>query len=131
MFLLAVLTGLSMDYHVFVLGRIREHVSRGMPHRLAVRLGMEQTAGVVTSAAVVMVSVFAVFATLSMVQMKEIGLGLSVGILIDATIVRLVLLPSILSLLGDRVWGRAMRRSVRGMPAVPDVPQARPVVPMR
>ncbi len=106
-FLLAVLTGLSMDYHVFVLSRVREHVQAGMSTRLAVRLGLEQTAGVVTSAAVVMVSVFSVFALSGLLQMKEIGVGLSVAILLDATIVRLVLLPAALCLLGDRVGASA------------------------
>lgn len=108
-FLLAVLTGLSMDYHVFVLSRVREHVQHGMPTRLAVRLGLEQTAGVVTSAAVVMVSVFSVFAISGLVELKEIGVGLSVAILLDATIVRLVLLPASLCLLGERAWGRLDR----------------------
>lgn len=120
-FLLAVLTGLSMDYHVFVLSRVREHVQHGMPTRLAVRLGLEQTAGVVTSAAVVMVSVFSIFAISGLVQLKEIGVGLSVAILLDATIVRLVLLPAALCLLGDQAWSRADRAATRrtANPAVP------------
>ena len=116
-FLLAVLTGLSMDYHVFVLSRVREHVRAGIPVRLAVRLGLEQTAGVVTSAAVVMVSVFSVFAFSGLVEMKEIGVGLSVAILLDATVVRLVLLPAALCLLGERAWSRSDRRSGQRDPA--------------
>lgn len=103
-FLFAVLVGLSMDYHVFVLSRIKEKVDAGLPPKLAVREGVQETAGVVTSAAVVMISVFALFATLSMVEMKEIGVGLSIAILLDATVVRLVLLPSALALLGRWAW---------------------------
>jgi RND superfamily putative drug exporter len=101
---LVILVGLSMDYHVFVLSRIREHVERGLPTRVAVRRGTAETAGVVTSAAAVMVAVFSIFATLSMLEMKMMGVGLSFAILLDATLIRLVMLPAILSLLGDRVW---------------------------
>ncbi len=104
LFLFVVLVGLSMDYHVFVLSRIREGVRRGLPSKVAVEAGVTDTAGVVTSAAAVMVSVFAIFATLSMLEMKQMGVGLSVAILIDATLVRVVMLPSILALLGDRAW---------------------------
>ena len=106
MFVLVVLIGLSMDYQVFVLSRIREHVRSGLPSKLAVARGIQDTAGVVTSAAAVMVSVFAIFATLSMLEMKVMGVGLSAAILVDATLVRLVLLPAALILLGDRAWGR-------------------------
>ncbi|WP_051552256.1 MMPL family transporter [Nocardioides sp. URHA0020] len=104
LFVLVVLVGLSMDYHVFVLSRIREHMNNGLPTRLAVERGIADTAGVVTSAAAVMVSVFAIFATLSMLEMKMMGVGLSAAILLDATLVRLVMLPAILVLLGDKVW---------------------------
>lgn len=104
LFVLVVLVGLSMDYHVFVTGRIRELVGRGMPTRLAVEHGIRDSASVVTSAAAVMVSVFAIFATLSMLEMKMLGVALSVAILLDATIIRLVMLPAALVLLGDRVW---------------------------
>jgi RND superfamily putative drug exporter len=110
MFILVVLVGLSMDYHVFVLGRIREHVQNGLPARLAVERGVTDTAGGVTSAAAVMVSVFAIFATLSMLEMKMMGVGLAAAILLDATVIRLVLLPAALTLLGDRVWGKGTRR---------------------
>ncbi|MBB2894418.1 MMPL family transporter [Flexivirga oryzae] len=109
-FLFAVLVGLSMDYHVFVLSRVKERYDEGLPPKLAVRQGVQETAGVVTSAAVVMVSVFALFATLSMVEMKEIGVGLSVAIALDATVVRLVLLPSALALLGKWAWWPSRRR---------------------
>ena len=98
-FCFVVLIGLSMDYHVFVLSRVREAVASGVPFADAVRDGIRDTAGVVTSAAAVMVSVFAVFATLSMVEMKQMGIGLSVAILVDATLIRLVLLPALLLLL--------------------------------
>ena len=104
MFVLVVLVGLSMDYHVFVVSRVREHVRRGLPARLAVEQGINDTAGVVTSAAAVMISVFAIFATLSMMEMKMMGVGLSVAILLDATLIRLVMLPAILVLLGDKAW---------------------------
>jgi RND superfamily putative drug exporter len=111
LFVLVVLVGLSMDYHVFVVSRIREHMDRGLPARLAVREGIADTAGVVTSAAAVMVSVFAIFATLSMMEMKMMGVGLSAAILVDATLIRLVMLPAILVLLGEKAWWP--RRPVR------------------
>jgi RND superfamily putative drug exporter len=104
LFIMVLLIGLSMDYHVFVVGRIRELVRGGQPTRIAVENGLRDTAGVVTSAAAVMVSVFAVFATLSMVEMQMMGIGLSAAILLDATVVRLVMLPAILVLLGERAW---------------------------
>jgi RND superfamily putative drug exporter len=115
LFVLVVLVGLSMDYHVFVLSRIREHVDRGLPTRLAVERGIADTAGVVTSAAAVMVSVFAIFATLSMVEMKMMGVGLSASILLDATLIRLVMLPAILVLLGERAWWPRRPRRPRGV----------------
>ena len=104
LFVMVVLVGLSMDYHVFVVSRIREHVQAGLPTRLAVARGVRETAGTVTSAAAVMVSVFAIFATLSMMEMKMMGVGLSAAILVDATVIRLGMLPAILVLLGDRAW---------------------------
>ncbi|HEX5563136.1 MAG TPA: MMPL family transporter, partial [Nocardioidaceae bacterium] len=97
-----VLFGLSMDYHVFVVSRVREAWSSGSSPREAVRLGVGRSAGVVTSAAAVMVSVFAVFATLSSLEMKQLGVGLATAVLVDATLVRGVLLPGVLALLGDR-----------------------------
>jgi uncharacterized membrane protein YdfJ with MMPL/SSD domain len=98
------LFGLSMDYHVFILSRIREGVDRGLSTSRAVHEGIEGTAGVVTSAAAVMVGVFSIFATLSMVEIKQIGVGLAVAVLLDATIVRGVLLPATMTLLGERNW---------------------------
>jgi hypothetical protein len=102
--LFVILFGLSMDYHVLVLGRIRELYDRGQTMDEAISNGIKRTAGVVTSAAVVMVFVFSIFATLSLLFFKQFGVGLAVAILIDATIVRAVLLPATMKLLGDRNW---------------------------
>ncbi len=104
LFVMVILVGLSMDYNVFVLARIREHVTRGLPARLAVQKGISETGGVVASAAAVMVSVFALFATLSMMEMKMMGVALATSILVDATLIRLVILPAALVLLGERAW---------------------------
>jgi uncharacterized membrane protein YdfJ with MMPL/SSD domain len=104
LFLFVVLFGLSMDYHVFIVSRIREAFDRGSSTEEAVAHGIKSTAGVVTSAAVVMVSVFAIFATLSLVIFKQLGVGLAVAVLLDATLVRGVLLPSAMKLLGDWNW---------------------------
>ena len=102
--LFVILFGLSMDYHVFILSRIRETFDRGKSMDEAVSHGIKSTAGVVTSAAIVMVAVFAVFATLSWPFFKQFGVGLAAAILIDATIVRAVLLPASMKLLGDWNW---------------------------
>jgi RND superfamily putative drug exporter len=104
LFLFVVLFGLSMDYHVFVLGRVRELVDRGMTTEKAVAEGIKSTAGVITSAAAVMVVTFAAFATGSSQDMKQLGVGLAAAILIDATIVRAVLLPATMKLLSKRNW---------------------------
>jgi RND superfamily putative drug exporter len=104
LFLFVILIGLSMDYHVFVLGRIREAVQDGLTPAEAVRRGITESAGVVTSAAAVMVSVFALFATLGMIEMKQMGVGLAVAVLVDATLIRIVMLPAILVLLGRKAW---------------------------
>jgi uncharacterized membrane protein YdfJ with MMPL/SSD domain len=104
LFLFVILFGLSMDYHVFILSRIREAFDRGMKTEDAVAYGIRATAGTVTSAAIVMVAVFGIFATLSSLEFKQMGVGLSVAILIDATIVRAVLLPATMKLLGDWNW---------------------------
>jgi uncharacterized membrane protein YdfJ with MMPL/SSD domain len=104
LFAFVVLFGLSMDYHVFVVSRIREAHDRGLPTREAVARGIRSTAGVVTSAAVIMVGVFSVLGSLSLQDFKQLGVGLAVAILLDATVVRGVLLPSVLALLGDRTW---------------------------
>jgi uncharacterized membrane protein YdfJ with MMPL/SSD domain len=104
LFLFVVLFGLSMDYHVFILSRVKELVDRGMKTEHAVSYGIRQTAGTVTSAAIVMVAVFAIFATLRTIDMKQMGVGLAVAVLIDATIIRAVLLPAAMKLLGDWNW---------------------------
>jgi RND superfamily putative drug exporter len=104
MFLFVILFGLSMDYHVFILSRVREAYDRGLSNDEAVAHGIKSSAGVVTSAAVVMVGTFSVFALLPVIDMKEMGLGLAAAVLIDATLIRAVLLPATMKLLGDRNW---------------------------
>jgi RND superfamily putative drug exporter len=103
-FLFVILFGLSMDYHVFILSRVREAYDRGLKTEDAVAHGIATTAGVVSSAAIVMVGVFAVFALMPILDMKEMGIGLAAAVLIDATIVRAVLLPATMKLLGDSNW---------------------------
>ena len=104
MFLFVILFGLSMDYHVFILSRVKEYYDRGLDTEHAVAKGIKSTAGVVTSAAIVMMLVFSVFATMPIIDMKEMGIGLAAAILIDATIVRGVLLPATMKLLGAWNW---------------------------
>jgi len=104
MFLFVILFGLSMDYHVFILSRVREGYDNGRTTAEAVAHGVKVSAGVVTSAAIVMVFVFAIFGTLQILFLKQFGIGLAAAILIDATIVRAVLLPATLKLLGDWIW---------------------------
>ena len=116
LFMFVVLFGLSMDYHVFILTRIREAYDRGLPTVDAVSHGIKTTAGVVTSAAAVMISVFAIFATLSLLIFKQLGIGLAVAVLIDATIIRAVLLPATMKLLGD--WNWYLPKWLEWMPTV-------------
>ncbi len=104
--LFVILFGLSMDYQVFVLSRVREAYDSGLPMREAVLTGVRRSAGVVTSAAVIMVAVFSIFATLSQVSMKQLGVGLGAAILLDATVIRVILMPAVLTLIGDRAWPR-------------------------
>ncbi|TDC09653.1 MMPL family transporter, partial [Actinomadura bangladeshensis] len=104
LFVFVVLFGLSMDYHVFVVSRIREAYDRGLDTARAVSEGIRATAGVVTSAAVIMIATFGIFGTLSLQDFKQLGVGLAVAVLIDATIVRVVLLPAVMSLLGRANW---------------------------
>jgi uncharacterized membrane protein YdfJ with MMPL/SSD domain len=104
LFLFVILFGLSMDYHVLILSRMREAYDGGMSTRDAVAHGIKATAGVVTSAAIVMVAVFAIFSTLGMIDFKMMGVGLAAAVLIDATVVRAVLLPAAMTLLGDWNW---------------------------
>ena len=103
-FIFTILFGLSMDYHLFILTRIKEARDRGMDSRAAVARGVSVTAGTITSAASIMVVVFAAFVTLKFVFIQQLGLGLAVAVFIDATIVRSVLLPASMQLLGDWNW---------------------------
>jgi RND superfamily putative drug exporter len=104
LFLFVVLFGLSMDYHVFVLSRVREAYDRGMRTEDAVAHGIKSTAGVITSAALVMVGVFALFGTLDSVPLRQMGVGLAVAVALDATVIRGILLPATMKLLGDWNW---------------------------
>jgi putative drug exporter of the RND superfamily len=104
LFMFVLLFGLSMDYHVFILSRIRELRSHGATTRDAIVGGISSSAGVVTSAAVIMVAVFSILATLPIVDTKTLGVGLAAAVLIDATVVRGILLPAAMSLLGERCW---------------------------
>ena len=112
LFVFVVLFGLSMDYHVFVVSRIREARERGASTKDAVAHGLRATAGAITSAAAIMVAVFAVFGTLDMQDFKQLGVGLAVAILLDATIIRVVLLPTVMIMLGERNWRRRDRGPV-------------------
>jgi uncharacterized membrane protein YdfJ with MMPL/SSD domain len=127
--LFVILFGLSMDYHVFIISRIRETYDRGASTEEAIAHGIKSTAGVVTSAAIVMVSVFAIFGTLSMLFFKQFGVGLATAVLLDATIVRAVLLPATMTLLGD--WNWYLPRWLEWLPQVehhesPTLPEATP-----
>jgi RND superfamily putative drug exporter len=104
LFLFVILFGLSMDYHVFILTRVRELRDRGLSTDEAVTRGITTTAGTVTSAAAVMVAVFLVFVTLTFLDFKEMGLGLAAAVLIDATVIRGVMLPAAMKVLGDWNW---------------------------
>ncbi len=104
MFLFVVLFGLSMDYHVFIVSRIKELHDGGMSTEAAVSRGIRRTAGTVTSAAIIMIAVFAIFGTLQLIMMKQLGVGLALAVLIDATIIRGVLLPASMKLLGEWNW---------------------------
>ena len=113
-----------MDYKVFILSRVREAFDRGMSTEEAVAHGIKTTASTVTGAAAVMVAVFAIFATLQMLEFKQLGVGLAVAILIDATIVRAVLLPATMKLLGD--WNWYLPRRLRWLPKVAVEPEVEP-----
>jgi uncharacterized membrane protein YdfJ with MMPL/SSD domain len=129
--LFVILFGLSMDYHVFIISRIRERFDRGASMDDAISQGIKSTAGVVTSAAIVMVAVFSVFATLSLLMFKQFGVGLAAAILIDATLVRGVLLPATMKLLGERNW--YLPRWLEWLPRLDreepqEAPEARPAL---
>jgi len=100
----AVVFGLSIDYAVFLLTRMRERYEAGDDNATAVRYGLEKTARVITGAAVIMLAVFIVFAGAPIATVSQLGVGLTVAVVLDATVVRIVLLPALMLLLGDRVW---------------------------
>jgi RND superfamily putative drug exporter len=104
MFLFVLLFGLSTDYHVFILSRIRERRLSGVPARQAIIEGTASSSGVVTSAALIMTGVFSIFLSLAAIEYKMLGLGMAFAVLLDATLVRGVLLPAALSLFGERLW---------------------------
>jgi len=124
LFLFVVLFGLSMDYHVFILSRVREAVDAGMDTDAALRHGVARTAGVVNSAALVMVAVFSLFATSSALDLKQAGVGLAVAVLLDATVIRGVLLPATMKLLGERNW--YLPRRLQWLPQAHAQPAAHP-----
>jgi uncharacterized membrane protein YdfJ with MMPL/SSD domain len=104
LFLFVILFGLSMDYHVFILSRVKELVDGGMSTEQAVSTGIKRTASTVTCAAIVMVAIFSMFITLRTLELKQAGFGLAAAVLIDATVIRAVLLPAAMKLLGDWNW---------------------------
>ena len=128
MFLFVILFGLSMDYHVFILSRIREAYDRGLSTEDAVEHGIRTTAGVVTGASIVMVGVFGVFAILPLLDLKEMGIGLALAILIDATIIRAVLLPASMMLLGERNW--YLPKWLEWLPSLEHERSVEPAVPV-
>ena len=123
LFLFVVLFGLSMDYHVFVVSRIREAHLRGVPTKQAIASGVVASASVVTSAAAVMIGVFSIFATMSLLEFKQLGVGLAAAVLIDATLVRVVLLPSAMALLGR--WNWYLPKALQWLPSLEE-PQVTP-----
>jgi uncharacterized membrane protein YdfJ with MMPL/SSD domain len=132
LFLFTVLFGLSMDYHVFILSRIKELVDQGVPTDQAVERGIRSTASTVTAAAAVMIAVFAIFASLSALDIKQLGVGLAIAVLLDATVIRGVLLPAAMKLLGE--WNWYLPSWLEWMPHLnvesrpdEDVPEAPPV----
>lgn len=127
LFLFVVLFGLSMDYHVFILSRVREAYDRGMSTEQAVAHGIKSTASTVTSAAIIMVAVFGIFATLSAIEFKQLGIGLAAAIFIDATIVRAVLLPATMKLLDE--WNWYLPRWLEWLPRVTHEPSVEAVGP--
>ena len=123
----AILVGLSTDYQIFVVSRIREAVAAGMPTRAAVQEGIERSASVVTSAAVIMISVFVSFMFMSQVELKQVGLGLAVAVAFDAVVLRILLLPAAMTVLGERCWWprRSAARLSSPAPRLPTQPAAR------
>ncbi|MFF9900389.1 MMPL family transporter [Streptomyces longispororuber] len=126
LFLFVILFGLSMDYQVFVVSRIREAALTGMPTREAVMDGLAKSAKVVTSAAVVMVTVFSTFVFLHLAEMKQIGFSLAVAVLLDAFVIRILILPSAMVLLGRASWwpSTKLRRAAAERKATTQAPTA-------
>jgi RND superfamily putative drug exporter len=116
LFLFAVLFGLSMDYHVFIVSRIKELRDGGLSTSDAVARGIRSTASTVTAAAAVMVAVFAIFAWLPTLDIKQLGVGLAIAVLLDATLIRGVLLPATMKMLGE--WNWYLPRWLRWLPRV-------------
>jgi RND superfamily putative drug exporter len=104
LFLFAILFGLSMDYHVFLLSRIKEHYDETGDNAVSVAHGLRSTAGIITGAALIMVVVFAGMASGELVVFQQVGVGLAVAVILDATIIRMVLVPASMELLGDWNW---------------------------
>jgi uncharacterized membrane protein YdfJ with MMPL/SSD domain len=129
LFMFVLLFGLSMDYHVFILSRVRERRLAGASTQDALVGGIASSAGVVTSAAVIMVAVFSIFATLSFVDVKTLGVGLAFAVLIDATVVRGLLMPAAMVLLGERCW--YLPRKLAGLPGPLRKGQPAPRAPVR
>jgi uncharacterized membrane protein YdfJ with MMPL/SSD domain len=126
LFLFVVLFGLSMDYHVFILSRVKELHDAGESTDDAIRLAITRTAGTVTSAAIIMVAVFGLFATLSTIMMQQMGFGLAVAVLIDATVIRAVLVPATMKLLGE--WNWYLPEHLGWLPSAGDSAERREVV---
>ena len=128
LFMFVILFGLSMDYHVFVLSRIRELRLRGVPTKQAIVGGISSSSGVVSSAALIMVAVFSLFAFMPFAPMKMIGIGMSTAVAVDATLVRGILVPAVMSLLGERNW--TLPRALRWIPGIA-LEKTAPPVPSR
>lgn len=116
--LFVILSGLSLDYHILVVSRIREFAAAGYSTQDAIREGITRTAGVITSAAVIMIAVFCVFGGLSFIEMKQIGIGLAFAVLLDATVVRLVFLPALLMVCRRFLWwpSKNIERGIKNIP---------------
>ena len=127
LFLFGILFGLSMDYHMLLLNRIKEEYDKHGQNELAVATGIRLTAGQITSAAAVMVGVFAAFATSRILGLQQFGLGLAVAVLIDATVIRVILLPASMKLLGR--WNWYLPGWLEWLPQVTPVDESSPPVP--
>ena len=104
LFLFSILFGLSMDYHMFIMGRIKEAHEHGMSNAEAISAGVKATAGTITNAAAIMVAIAIIFAFARDIALKQFGFGLAAAILIDATVIRSILLPASMKLLGEANW---------------------------